>query len=144
MFINPVSFGKVVLVQAPFKDACRIAEIANRKPKTKLDKQVKRVINDISKGEAYVFSFNPTEDKSYIFSGKEGREFWQSHCEAWDIMDRAHEFYGNDHLTDIETADAWENHAANVNRIINSRANRPIIGVEYNKHGYISAINVIR
>ena len=142
MKVNSVSFGKVVLVKAPLKEAYKIAGIANGSENTELAIQIKKIINDTKEGQAHAYSFNEHGDKSYIFSGEEGNDYWASYCEAWDCMNSAYAYYGNHDLADIESKDAWEKHAQNVNRIISTAKEPEIINVAKNRMGEISQINL--
>ena len=77
MNINPISFGKTIKVNAPFHEAVRIANAANGfdTVKPEIKEQVKSIIDDTKEGHAFAFSFNSCKNISYIFSGKEGREY---------------------------------------------------------------------
>ena len=140
--VNPISFGKVILVKAPLKEAQKIADIANEDHKTRLAKKVKRIINDTQDGKAYAYSFNPLSDKSYIFSGKEGYEFGKSHSVAFAETNYIETYWFKSRSSAAKIARAWELHAQNVNKIISSAQNRPIIDIEYNKKGEISNVNL--
>ena len=75
MKINPVSFGKIIRVNAPYEIACQIADIANEKvsPAINLKRSVSALFNDTARGEARTFCFD--KRISYIFSGEEGNKY---------------------------------------------------------------------
>ena len=96
MNTNNVSFGKIVKVSAPLNVAENIAARANNSGTSRLDAQIKNIINDTRQGRAYAYAFpdtyctNPTENESYIFSGAEGIKYFKSFDSAWNGMDHAY------------------------------------------------------
>ena len=142
MTINSVSFGKVTLIKAPLEEAQKIADIANRNEETKLAKDVKQVINDTQDGPARAFSFNPSIEKSYIFSGKEGQDFWKAYCTAKAETDYIKTYCSRSKSADTKIKKADEELSLNVNRIITSSQYHPIINVEHDEEGEISTVNI--
>ena len=143
MSVTPVSFGKIILVKAPFYAAEEIAVIANSDYKTNLSKQVKAIINDRKDGEAHAYPSPYSKNISYIFSGKEGEKFGITHNIALDKMDFSHHYYSDDDPTHIDIQSAWKKHAKNVRDLIDSAEKIPVIGVGYDKEGYVKSVNVI-
>ena len=140
-----ISFGRVLKINAPGYIADGIIEKAQRKEISPLNKKAGRLLGSCRGAHAYSFG----ENESYIFTGKDGQKFWQSHCKAWDKMDYAHEYYHGDvDYINPMVEEAWENHENTVKEIINSADKVHELDVQYGDNtGYkqvnIKSINVI-
>ncbi len=143
MTVNSVSFGKIILVNAPLHSAEKIAVMANKRGKTDLNKQVKNIINDTIYGKAHAFPANNSKEKSYIFSGKEGRKYWKSYNEAIDRMDFARNYFRDKKIADIDIEFSWRRHGEYVEELANSSKNIPVMNVKYNKLGDIKSVNLL-
>ncbi len=140
MSVNSVSFGKITVVNAPMKIANKIASIANNEAKTKTDKQIKNIIDDTNEGQARACLVNG-KHKAYIFSGKEGEQYWNSYCSTWENMNAA---YLNNRIdADFITDKVWENHRNFVIDLINSAEEIQVLDIKYNKSGDIKSVDII-
>ena len=143
MTINSISFGKVTLIKTPLTTAAQIAQIANGDGEKKLDKQIKEIISDTKEGKAYAYSFNPSVERSYIFSGKEGKDFQESYQAAVDSAAYIKAFYGKSNFAKTVTDITWKNHEQNALKLISSATERTITDVEYDKKGNIQSVNIV-
>ncbi len=113
MYVNPVSFGKIVKVMAPFETAKQIEAIANGKPSrfAKLNSDVAVLFDDVYQGEAKAFQFD--RKTSYIFSGKEGIKYCISRYEAIEEMNKVKEKFKNPKTVKNEKERIWNNNRQN-------------------------------
>ena len=124
-----ISFGRVLKVNAPSYVADKIIDMAQRK-ELPADKPTNVLLGNCK--DAHSYSFYDNKDESYIFTGKDGKRFWQSHCKAWDRMDYAHEYYkGDEDFVRPAVEEAWEDHEKNVEEIIDTADKILELNVEY-------------
>lgn len=76
MQISPVSFGKVVKVQAPMCIVQELADLANGRKQTPLVHDLKTIFDDRKYGQVRSFSRNGIDN--YLLSGKESA-FYDKH-----------------------------------------------------------------
>lgn len=133
MNINPVSFGRIVKVNASIDVAKDIADIANRY-NTKTDKNVtnkiKNIFYDSSKGE--VVAFNPTQNDSisYLFSGEDSQKANDIWADMHDECDRACSYYhGEEDLVEAAFSSAGETAAKKLNELISSKKHVSLMNV---------------
>ena len=118
MYVNPVSFGKIVRVIAPFETAKQIEDIANGKQSRfpKLNKDVADLFNDVNQGDAHTFRYD--RKTSFILSGKEGMKYCISYYDAVEEMQKVKEKYTSSNIVKSETEKIWNNHRQNVFKLI--------------------------
>ena len=143
MAISPVSFGKIILVEAPLSTAEKISVLANKRNKTDLGKQVKNIINDTLYGKAHAYPSNDSLDKSYIFSGKEGRKYKKLYNEACDSANFSQNYYRDNKIAAADMAFTWRRFDEQVEKMVESSKNLSVMSVEYNKLGDIKSVNLI-
>ena len=61
-----VSFGKIVIVNAPLRTAQTIANRANYRSNTSVGEQIQTIINDTRFGKAHAFPVCGSKEKSYM------------------------------------------------------------------------------
>ena len=143
MNISPVSFGKIVKVNAPQHIAEKIAIMANGDGKSKIDKDVKKIFDDIDEGRACVYSPD-NENETYIFSGKEGDAFKMSYKRAELVSDYAADYYGDDDFTSAAINEAWSRHRDNVWELLGLCSEKSVLKVDYdNETGKIKSVDLI-
>lgn len=143
MNISPVSFGKIVKVNAPQHIAEKIAIMANGDGKSKIDKDVKKIFDDIDEGRACVYSPD-NENETYIFSGKEGDAFKMSYKSAELVSDYAADYYGDDDFTSAAINEAWSRHRDNVWELLGLCSEKSALKVDYdNETGKIKSVDLI-
>lgn len=131
MNITPLSFGRIVKVNAPLNIAQKVADIANWDKNHLLSKSVGNIFCD--SGEEDVIAFNPTKNESvsYLFSGADAKKAMDIKGEMIDECDRMCSYYhGEEDLVDAAFASASERAGEKLNKLI-----------EGTKH--ISSMNVI-
>ncbi len=131
MNITPLSFGRIVKVNAPINIAQKVADIANWNKKHPLSRNVGNIFCD--SGENDVVAFSPTKNKnvSYLFSGADAKKAMDIKGEMIDECDKMCSYYhGEDDLVDAAFASASERAGEKLNKLI-----------EGTKH--ISSMNVI-
>lgn len=131
MNITPLSFGRIVKVNAPLNIAEKVADIANSRNKHPLSRITKNIFLD--SGEKDVVAFNPTENKSisYLFSGSDAQKAMDIKSEMLDECDRMCSYYhGEEDLVNAAFSSASECAGKKLNDLIVA-----------NKH--ISSMNVI-
>ena len=144
MTLNPISFGKIVQVNAPLPVASRISAIANGGGNSKIEKQIKRIINDTKKGRSYSYSFDNSKPKSYIFSGKDGKKYWDLYGQACDKVDYVSSFYDDKFSIESDIKDIWDIHRYHVAQLIQDAPKVTKLGVDFDSDNQkIKAINVI-
>ena len=143
MAVSPVSFGKIILVNAPLRTAEKITLMANKRNKTDLGKQVKSIINDTIHGKAHAYPSKDSENISYIFSGKEGRKYKKLFNEACERTNFAQDYYRDTKILDSDMCFTWKRFGEQVEEMANSSKNLQVMGVEYNKSGDIKSVNII-
>ncbi len=141
MPVNPISFGKIIQVNAPITTAETIARIANSQGETELSKQIKNIIDDTRLGEADECPYQGSKDKSYIFSGEEGKKLMESFNRAYDEMDDA--FIHNKSNADILSDKAWKRHAKETMELIAAAKEVPVMDIKYDEFGKIQSVNII-
>jgi len=135
-----ISFRGIIKINAPHHIAEKVVDMA-RTEKLPANQKAKKILGNCD--DAHVYSADEKAE-TYIFTGRDAQKYWQSHCEAWDIMERANNYYGLDDLTDIETNAAWAAHAKNIRNMINSAPYKiPELNVQYFESSYETKINSI-
>ncbi len=83
MNISPISFGKIIKVNAPYEIAKQIEDIANGNlsKRSDLNKSVNNLFDDILKGKAH--TFNMDRRTSYIFSGEAGNKYLEAYSAVY-------------------------------------------------------------
>ena len=144
MLTQPISFGKVIMVNAPLTVANRISAIANGGGNSKIEKQIKKIVNDTNKGRAYTYSFDHSKPESYIFSGKDGKKYWDMHCQACDRVDYINFFYEDEYSAESDIKDIWDVHRSHVEKMIQSSPYITKLDVDFdNVNKKIKSINVL-
>ena len=138
-----VSFGKILVVNAPLRTAQEIANIANHRNKTNVGEQVQAIINDTRLGKAHAFPVYGSKEKSYIFSGKEGRKFGKMLAGALDRFDFAHHYYQDNKIKDSDINFTWKHLGEQVEELVASSKNTPVMKVDYTNLGDIKSVNVV-
>ena len=141
MSIKPISFGKIIQVNSPVITAEKIAKMANSSLETELAKQIKTIIDDTQLGNAEEVPCYGCKDKSYIFSGEEGKKFMKSFDRAYDEMGSA--YNNNKSDADFITDMVWKRHIDFVNNMINSAKEIPVMDIKYDEYGKIQSINLL-
>ena len=131
--ISKISFGNIIKVKAPENRAREIYSELNN------------VISDKKlKGSVCSYSFYDSKEETYIFTGKEAVDFWDSYSIAWDDMNEAYAYYGGNDLAGLVASDAWETHRKNVQNIINSYPHKiPEIECQCGDKNELKSINII-
>ncbi len=137
-----VSFGKIVIVNAPLRTAQTIANRANYRSKTSVGEQIQTIINDTRFGKAHAFPVCGSKEKSYIFSGSEGRKYGNLLMETLYKMDLAHYFLDNE-IKIIDTSKTWEHFEEQVEELVSSSKNVSVMNVDYTNLGDIKSVNLI-
>ena len=130
MNISPLSFGRIVKVNAPLEISEKIADIANSKKVHPLARTTRSVFYDTSKGD--VVAFNPTENKSvsYLFSGLDAQKAMDIKGEMIDECDKMCSYYhGEDDLVDAAFASAAERAGKKLNELIASQKHISMMNV---------------
>lgn len=84
MQISPVSFGKVVKVQAPMCIVQELADLANGRKQTPLVHDLKTIFDDRKYGIVRPFSINGIDN--YLLSGKDAK-YYAKHYEVSTTYD---------------------------------------------------------
>ena len=138
-----VSFGKIIVVNAPLRTAQEIALMANRRNKTKAGKQIQTIIDDSRFGRVHAFPADEKNEKSYLFSGSEGRKFGKMFAEALSRFDFAHNYYRDEKIKDSDINFSWRRLGEQVRELVDSSKNVSEMNVEYTNLGDVKSVNVI-
>ena len=131
--IPKISFGNIIKVKASESQA---REVISKLNSIILDKKPNETVQS--------YSFPDSQEETYIFTGKEAIDFWDSYSIAWDEMDEAYAYYGNDDLAGIVSSDAWERHGKNVQQIISKYSHKiPEIECQRDNKNELTSINII-
>ena len=140
--MQSISFGKIYKVNVPADVAGIVVDTARWHRNN--FKNSKLLGNP---DKAHVVS--PNNQDVYIFTGKDGENYWKSYCQAFEHMDWAHNYYkSDDFFFDIETDSAWEEHAnwtrnyLNDNRSKIKKLNVKYRNCDYPEHIIIKSINI--
>ena len=131
MNITPLSFGRIVKVNAPVAIAEKIADIANGKKDHPLSRTTKNIFLDSMTEDVVAFGSPKNASVAYLFSGADAKKAMDIKGEMIDECDKMCSYYhGEDDLVNAAFASAAEHAGKKLNELI-----------EGTKH--ISSMNVI-
>ena len=143
MKVNQISFGKIVKVNTPYEIAKQIEDIANGKKKSgsaQLNKEIKTLFSDISQGDAYTFKYDKMT--SFIFSGIDGQQYWNSCTESIDKIRKVKEDIVNIEQREARTRAIWDAHLNYVYNLINTKGIYRTLDPAISKNNKVKALNI--
>ncbi len=122
MNIAPLSFGRIVKVNAPLNVAEKVADLVNGKENGPAARKAKGIFCDSGSGEA--IALNPTrkQNESYIFSGLDARKAREIETDMRIECERACNYYhGDSDLVNAAFADAGDRACKKLNELIRTK-----------------------
>lgn len=147
MNINPISFGRTVKVNAPYKVAQQAANLVNdfnvETEEKKAQKQLQTLFYDKTRdGDAQVFSIN--DKTSYILSGEESKKAYELRSDMEDAIESAGAYYGAGDLFEIAMESHTDRYVDLMKLLISETHDGTEIDIDYDKNKkQIKSINVM-
>lgn len=122
MNVTPLSFGRIVKVNAPLEVADKVTDLVNGKGRGEVAKVAKGIFCDYGSGEAV--AYNPTGRKnvSYIFSGSDANKAREIETDMRIECERVCDYYhGDTELVNAGFANASDRAFEKLNALIKSK-----------------------